>query len=105
MQPAAYITTNSAMVITNKRLLPLILAVALGGNSLGGGKFNLAGSIIGAYTIQAITTTIHDSAVAEQQSDCPPRRPEDQSRHHGLDIQVISQAGMLRSPSSRSARS
>ncbi len=35
-----------------------ILAVALGGNSLGGGKFNLAGSIIGAYTIQAITTTL-----------------------------------------------
>lgn len=35
-----------------------ILAVALGGNSLGGGKFNLLGSIIGAYTIQAITTTL-----------------------------------------------
>ncbi len=35
-----------------------ILAVALGGNSLGGGKFNLAGSVIGAYTIQAITTTL-----------------------------------------------
>ena len=35
-----------------------ILAVALGGNSLGGGRFNLAGSIIGAYTIQAITTTM-----------------------------------------------
>ncbi len=38
--------------------LDAILAVALGGNSLGGGKFNLAGSIIGAYTIQAITTTL-----------------------------------------------
>ncbi len=35
-----------------------ILAVALGGNSLAGGKFRLAGSIIGAYTIQAITTTL-----------------------------------------------
>ena len=35
-----------------------ILSVALGGNSLGGGKFNLLGSIIGAYTIQAITTTL-----------------------------------------------
>jgi simple sugar transport system permease protein len=35
-----------------------ILAVALGGNSLGGGKFSLAGSVIGAYTIQAITTTL-----------------------------------------------
>lgn len=38
--------------------LDAILAVALGGNSLGGGRFNLAGSIIGAYTIQAITTTL-----------------------------------------------
>ena len=36
--------------------LDAILSVALGGNSLGGGKFSLAGSIIGAYTIQAITT-------------------------------------------------
>lgn len=35
-----------------------ILAVALGGNLLGGGKFSMVGSIIGAYTIQAITTTL-----------------------------------------------
>ena len=41
-----------------------ILAVALGGNSLGGGKFNLAGSIIGAYTIQAITTTLYALGVS-----------------------------------------
>ncbi len=41
-----------------------ILAVALGGNSLGGGKFNLAGSIIGAYTIQAITTTMYNMGVS-----------------------------------------
>ena len=32
--------------------LDAILAVAIGGNSLGGGKFSLAGSVIGAYTIQ-----------------------------------------------------
>ena len=43
--------------------LDAILAVALGGNSLGGGKFNLAGSIIGAYTIQAITTTMYNMGV------------------------------------------
>jgi simple sugar transport system permease protein len=36
-----------------------ILAVALGGNSLGGGKFSIAGSVISAYTIQAITTTLY----------------------------------------------
>jgi len=45
-----------------------ILAVALGGNSLGGGKFNLAGSIIGAYTIQAITTTLYALGVASTQA-------------------------------------
>lgn len=45
-----------------------ILAVALGGNSLGGGKFNLAGSIIGAYTIQAITTTLYALGVSAAQA-------------------------------------
>lgn len=48
--------------------LDAILAVALGGNSLGGGKFNLAGSIIGAYTIQAITTTLFALGVASNQA-------------------------------------
>ncbi len=45
-----------------------ILAVALGGNSLGGGKFNMAGSIIGAYTIQAITTTLLAMGVSTDQA-------------------------------------
>lgn len=45
-----------------------ILAVALGGNSLGGGKFSLAGSIIGAYTIQAITTTLYAIGVSSDQA-------------------------------------
>lgn len=36
-----------------------ILAVALGGNSLNGGKFSIVGAVIGAYTIQAITTTLY----------------------------------------------
>ena len=45
-----------------------ILAVALGGNSLGGGKFTLAGSIIGAYTIQAITTTLYALGVSSTQA-------------------------------------
>ncbi|MCI2057128.1 MAG: ABC transporter permease [Oscillibacter sp.] len=36
-----------------------ILAVALGGNSLSGGKFNIYGSIIGAYVIQFLTTTLY----------------------------------------------
>ena len=45
-----------------------ILSVALGGNSLGGGKFNLAGSVIGAYTIQAITTTLLAMGVSTDQA-------------------------------------
>lgn len=48
--------------------LDAILAVALGGNSLGGGKFRLAGSIIGAYTIQAITTTLYALGVSTEQA-------------------------------------
>lgn len=48
--------------------LDAILAVALGGNSLGGGKFNLAGSIVGAYTIQAISTTLLAMGVSTDQS-------------------------------------
>ena len=48
--------------------LDAILAVALGGNSLGGGKFNLAGSIIGAYTIQAITTTLYALGVSSAEA-------------------------------------
>jgi len=35
-----------------------ILAVAIGGNSLSGGKFSLTGSVIGAYIIQALTVTL-----------------------------------------------
>ena len=48
--------------------LDAILAVALGGNSLGGGKFNMAGSIIGAYTIQAVTTTLLAMGVSTDQA-------------------------------------
>ncbi len=44
-----------------------ILAVALGGNVLGGGKFNLMGSVIGAYTIQALTTTLYAMNVSADQ--------------------------------------
>ena len=44
-----------------------ILAVALGGNNLGGGKFNLMGSIIGAYTIQALTTSLYAMNVSADQ--------------------------------------
>lgn len=44
-----------------------ILAVALGGNFLGGGKFSLMGSVIGAFTIQALSTTLYAMRVSGDQ--------------------------------------
>ena len=41
-----------------------ILAVAIGGNSLGGGKFKIVGSIIGAYVIQMLTITLYAMKVS-----------------------------------------
>ncbi|AEC01567.1 ABC transporter permease [Parasphaerochaeta coccoides] len=47
--------------------LDAILAVALGGNSLGGGKFSLSGSVIGAITIQALTTSLYAMGITADQ--------------------------------------
>ncbi len=47
--------------------LDAILAVALGGNSLAGGRFSLAGSVIGAVTIQALTTVLYSVNVSADQ--------------------------------------
>lgn len=44
-----------------------ILAVALGGNSLGGGKFSIIGSVIGAITIQALSTSLYAIGVTGDQ--------------------------------------
>ncbi|MDR2896109.1 MAG: ABC transporter permease [Propionibacteriaceae bacterium] len=44
-----------------------ILAVALGGNSLAGGRFSLAGSVIGAITIQSLTTVLYSVNVSADQ--------------------------------------
>jgi simple sugar transport system permease protein len=41
-----------------------ILAVAIGGNALGGGKFSMVSSVIGAYTIQALMTTLYAAGVS-----------------------------------------
>jgi simple sugar transport system permease protein len=41
-----------------------ILAVAIGGNSLGGGKFKISGSILGAYVIQMLTITLYAMKVS-----------------------------------------
>ena len=46
-------------VIAKDIEMDAILAVALGGNALGGGKFNMGASILGAYVIQFLTTTLY----------------------------------------------
>jgi len=44
--------------------LDAILAVAIGGNSLGGGKFKISGSIMGAYVIYGLTETLFNVGVS-----------------------------------------
>ncbi len=46
-------------VIAKDIEMDAILAVALGGNALSGGKFNMTASIMGAYIIQFLTTTLY----------------------------------------------
>jgi len=60
---AAVIRVGRLALINHETILlgiemDAILAVAIGGNSLGGGKFNMIGSVIGAYVIQGLTTTL-----------------------------------------------
>ncbi len=50
-------TLNYSVFASNIEM-DAILAVALGGNALGGGKFNMPASILGAYVIQFLTTTL-----------------------------------------------
>ena len=47
--------------------LNLEMDAILGGNALGGGKFSLMGSVIGAYTIQALTTVLYGLNVSADQ--------------------------------------
>lgn len=63
------IATINYSVIAKDIEMDAILAVALGGNALSGGKFNMAASIIGAYVIQFLTTTLYKFKV---QSDALP---------------------------------
>ncbi len=60
---AGFIAVNKAGRHDSVNLLKLImmdaiLAVAIGGNSLIGGKFSITGSIIGAYTIEMLNRTL-----------------------------------------------
>ena len=53
------LSTINYSVVAKDIEMDAILAVALGGNALGGGKFNMTASIIGAYIIQFLTTTLY----------------------------------------------
>lgn len=53
------ISSINYSVIAKDIEMDAILAVALGGNSLSGGKFNMGASILGAYIIQFLTTTLY----------------------------------------------
>ncbi|MCR5320119.1 MAG: ABC transporter permease [Lachnospiraceae bacterium] len=53
------LSTINYSVIAKDIEMDAILAVALGGNSLSGGKFNMWASILGAYVIQFLTTTLY----------------------------------------------
>ena len=52
------LSTINYSVIAKDIEMDAILAVALGGNALSGGKFNMTSSIIGAYVIQFLPTTL-----------------------------------------------
>ena len=54
------LSTINYSVVAEDIEMDAILAVALGGNSLSGGKFNMTASIIGAYVIQFLTTTLYN---------------------------------------------
>lgn len=61
---AGFITTSRIATVDfqntgNLIELDAILAVALGGNSLAGGKFSIGGSVIGALTIQTLTIVLY----------------------------------------------
>ena len=58
------ISSINYSVVAKDIEMDAILAVALGGNALSGGKFNMAASIIGAYVIQFLTTTLYKFQVA-----------------------------------------
>ena len=62
-------STINYSVVAKDIEMDAILAVALGGNALGGGKFKISASVLGAYVIQFLTTTLYK---LEVKSDALP---------------------------------
>ena len=56
--------TINYSVIAKDIEMDAFLAVALGGNALSGGKFSMVASILGAYVIQFLTTTLYKMNVS-----------------------------------------
>ena len=88
---ASVVKISNLGTLTTKSLLDsiemdAILAVAIGGNNLGGGKFRLGGSVIGAFTIQMLTTTLNAMQVD----------PESMRAYKAIVIIVIMIAGSPR---------
>ena len=85
---AAIVKCSNLGTLTTKSLMDsiemdAILAVAIGGNNLGGGKFRLSGSILGAYTIQTLSTTLNAMQVS----------PDSMKAYKAIVIIVIMVAG------------
>ncbi len=55
---ASRLSTINYSVVAKDIEMDAILAVALGGNALSGGKFNVWASVLGAYVIQFLATTL-----------------------------------------------
>ncbi len=53
------ISSINYSVIAKDIEMDAILAVALGGNALSGGKFSMSASVLGAYVLQFLTTTLY----------------------------------------------
>ena len=60
------VSTINYSLIAKDIEMDAILAVALGGNSLSGGKFNMSASVLGAYVIQFLTTTLYKLKVSSE---------------------------------------
>ena len=58
------LSTINYSVIAKDIEMDAILAVALGGNALSGGKFNIWASVLAAYVIQFLTTTLYKFEVS-----------------------------------------
>ena len=63
------VSTINYSVIAKDIEMDAILAVALGGNALSGGKFSMASSVVGAYVLQFLIQTLYKFKV---QSDALP---------------------------------